>query len=66
MERYSLRILLNHVPGPTCFEDLKTVDGVVLKSFQEACQKLGLLEDDQEVQHAMSEACSIRFGDQLI
>ena len=66
METYSLRILLTHVPGPTCFEDLKTVDGVVLKSFQEACQKLGLLEDDQEVQHAMREACSIRFGDQLI
>ena len=66
MEAYSLRILLHHVRGPTCFEDLRTVEGVLMKSFQEACQKLGLLEDDKEVQNAMREACSIRFGDQLI
>ena len=25
------------------------VDGVLLGSFQETCQKLGLLEDDEEV-----------------
>ena len=66
METYSLRILLHHVRGPTCFEDLLTVDGVLMESFQEACQKLGLLEDDAELQHDMREACSIRFGDQLI
>ena len=30
------------------------------------CQKLGLLEDDSEVHQALAEACSIRFGDQLI
>ena len=66
MEAYSLRILLHHVRGPTCFEDLRTVEGVLMKSFQEACQILGLLEDDKEIQNAMREACSIRFGDQLI
>ena len=66
METYSLRILLHHVRGPTSFEDLRTVDGVLMMSFHEACQKLGLLEDDKEVQNAMREACSIRFGDQLI
>ena len=66
METYSMRILLNNIRGPTCFQDLLTVDGVVMKSFQEACQKLGLLEDDGEVKLAMREACSISFGDQLI
>ena len=66
METYSLRILLHHVRGPTCFKDLMTVDGVLMDSFQEACQKLGLLEDDAELHHAMKEAVSIRFGDQLI
>ena len=66
METYSLRTLLNHVRGPTCYEDLKTVDGVVLDTFQEACQKLGLLEDDSEIEQGMREACSLRFGDQLI
>ena len=66
METYSLRILLHHVKGPTCFEDLKTVDGVLMSTYQEACQKLGLMEDDHEVQQALTEACSVRFGDQLI
>ena len=66
METYSLRILLHHVKGPTCFEDLKTVDGVLMSTYQEACQKLGLMEDDHEVQQALKEACSVRFGDQLI
>ena len=66
METYSLRILLNHVRGPTCFQDLKTVDGNVTDTFQEACQKLGLLEDDSEIELAMREACSVRFGDQLL
>ena len=66
METYALRVLLHHVTGPTCFEDLRTVDGVLQASYQEACQKLGLMEDDCEVQQALSEACSVRFGDQLI
>ena len=66
METYSLRILLHHVIGATCFTDLRTVDGVLMSTFQEACQKLGLMEDDHEVQQALAEACSVRFGDQLI
>ena len=66
MEIYSLRILLNNVKGPTCFEDLRTVDGILMDSFHKACQKLGLLEDDSEVENAMREAASVRFGDQLI
>ena len=66
METYALRVLLHHVRGPTCFDNLKMVDGVIMETFQEACQKLGLLEDDTEVQQALAEACSIRFGDHLI
>ena len=59
METYALRILLHHVRGPKCFDDLRKVDGVLMETFQKACQKLGLLEDDMEVQQAMTEACSI-------
>ena len=66
METYCLRILLHHVQGPTSFDALKTVNGVHMETFQEACQKLGLLEDDSEVQQALIEACTIRFGNQLI
>ena len=66
IETYALRLLLHHVKGPQSYEDLRTVNGELLGSFQEACQKLGLMEDDTEVQQALVEACSIRFGDQLI
>ena len=52
--------------GPKSYEDLRTVNGELLSSFQEACQKLGLMEDDTEVQQALQEACSVRFGNQLI
>ena len=45
IENYALRLLLHHVRGPFCFEDLRTVNGEVLNTFQEACQKLGLMED---------------------
>ncbi|XP_076889689.1 uncharacterized protein LOC143540544 [Bidens hawaiensis] len=33
-EAYYLRILLNKVKGPECFEDIRTVDGVVVKLFE--------------------------------
>ena len=32
-ERYYLRVLLNHVPGKTSFEDLLTVEGRLCGSF---------------------------------
>ncbi|XP_062817668.1 uncharacterized protein LOC134293583 [Anolis carolinensis] len=46
-ECFFLRILLHTVRGPMSFAFLKTVNGEVCNTFREACQKLGLLEDDQ-------------------
>ena len=43
-ERFYLRLLLNHIRGPTSFEDLLTVDGIHYLSFKEASEKRGLLE----------------------
>lgn len=55
-ERYYLRLLLNHVPNPTSFDYLKTVDGILYPSFQEACSKRGLLDNDQQWYDTLNEA----------
>ena len=61
-----MRLLLLNVKGAKSFEELKTVDGIVQETFQSACQKIGIMDDDSEVENALKEAVSIRFGDQLI
>ena len=60
-----LRMLLHNKPGAVSYEDLRTVDNSVCATFQEACQCLGLLEDDTEIDRAMEEAATIRFGSTL-
>lgn len=59
-ERYYLRLLLLHVPGATSFENLRTVHGVTFLTFKEACQELGLLEDDSVWEATLSDA--VRVG----
>ena len=55
-ELYFLRILLNKVKGPTSFDDLKTFDGIIHKTFRDACIARGLLDDDLEYISAIKEA----------
>ena len=64
-ELYYLRMLLHHVRGATSFNDLKLCDSVVCETFEEACRKLDLLEDDTETDRVMEESASIRFGSEL-
>jgi len=53
-ERYYLRVLLTHIAGATCFEDLRTthrphtLTTVVHPTFKVACLARGLLQDDAE------------------
>jgi len=64
-EKYYLRRLLLEVPGPTSFEDLRTVEDVVHPTFREACVAMGLAENDQEWDDAFAEARTLQTGHHL-
>ena len=64
-ERYFLRMLLTQVRGPTSFEALRTVNGVVHPTFKSACLALGLLGDDEEWRHCLDQAANFQTGTQL-
>ena len=54
-------MLLYNVKGPTCWEDLRTVNGELCSNFQQACIKLGLFEDDSEIEKCLMEAATVKF-----
>ncbi|XP_029668856.1 uncharacterized protein LOC115238862, partial [Formica exsecta] len=56
IELFHLRILLLHVRGATCFQELRTVNNEIHQTFTAACLALGLIEDDEEWYRAMNEA----------
>ena len=60
-ERFYLRVLLNHVRGPTSFISIRTVRGVVSPTFRECCEKLGLVETDSSLDNALSEAVTFQM-----
>ncbi|XP_073291052.1 uncharacterized protein [Primulina huaijiensis] len=64
-ERFYLCILLNHVRGPTSFEDLMTVTGVTYSTFKESAQMRGLLQQDDYVKQCLQEARSVRMPSSL-
>ncbi|XP_076039328.1 uncharacterized protein LOC143024413 [Oratosquilla oratoria] len=47
VELIYLRLLLTHKPGPTSYEDLRTIDGKMYPSNKEAVKALGLLADEE-------------------
>lgn len=64
-ERFYLRTLLTVVKGPKSFEDLRTYNGTVYGTFQEACIARGLLENDGEWEQCLREASDMQTGTQL-
>ena len=64
-ECFFLRLLLHNVRGLTSFDALKTVNGQVCETFREACQKMGLLEDDAHWNSTMMEAAAALLPDRL-
>ena len=61
-ELYFLRILLNVVKGPTCYDDLKTFNGKIHETFKDACIARGLLDDDAEYIAAIKDASFWAMG----
>ncbi|XP_029172028.1 uncharacterized protein LOC114941268 [Nylanderia fulva] len=55
-ECFYLRLLLVNVPGPTSFEFLRTVNGQVFNTYQDACRELQLLEDDNHWDLTLADA----------
>ena len=51
-------MLLHIIQRPTSFNQLKTVNGVVCETYQIACLRLGLLEDDEHWEHTLNEAAA--------
>eukprot|EP00795_Rhopilema_esculentum_P007779 gene7779-13625_t len=64
-KRYALRLLLLHERGATSFEDLRTVDGELHHTFNNAAKAMGILDDDAELIHCLDEAAIINMPPQM-
>ena len=53
---YFLHLSLNQVPGATSFAYLRTVEGTEHATYQQACIRRGLLQDDDEWHACLEEA----------
>ena len=55
-ERFYLKILLNIIKGPTCYEDIHIVNGATYPNFKDACHALSLLDSDKKLNECLIEA----------
>ncbi|XP_024889920.1 uncharacterized protein LOC112466196, partial [Temnothorax curvispinosus] len=65
IERFYLRLLLLHVVGAKCFEDLRTVNGVLYKTFKDAAIAKNLVEADDLWEKTLEEATDSKMPVQL-
>lgn len=64
-ELYYMCILLTVQKGCCSYEDIRTVNGHTLETFEKTCFQLGLLEDDKEFVDTIIEASDWATGNQL-
>ena len=64
---YYLRMLLHHdhCMGKTSFDDLMSINGDRYESYQEVCRMLGLLQDDNEWDDALTEGSCTKMSNSL-
>lgn len=55
-ERFYLRLLLNHIRGPTSFDDLRTINLALYNTFMQGVKQMGLLERNTAIFDYLSEA----------
>ncbi|GKA49641.1 hypothetical protein Tco_0742714, partial [Tanacetum coccineum] len=55
-ERFSLRVLLQHVKGPTGFDYLYTVNDVLYLTFRRAALERGLIKSDSYIHECLRES----------
>lgn len=55
-ECFFLRLLLVNVPGPTSFQYLRRVNGILYDTFFDACRELDLMEDDNHWDLTLTDA----------
>ncbi|XP_019413906.1 PREDICTED: uncharacterized protein LOC109325794 [Lupinus angustifolius] len=59
-DKFYLRVLLNHVRGPTSWESLLTVNGTCFPTFKQSAQERGFLEGDDSIRQCLLEASNLR------
>ncbi|CAE1303705.1 unnamed protein product [Acanthosepion pharaonis] len=64
-ECFYLRLILHEVSGPTSYNNLRTVNGILCDTFREACLRLGLLEDDSQWDVTMAEGALLKMPSAL-
>lgn len=64
-ELFHLRLLLLHVRGPTCFNDVKTYNGVMYDTFEEAAHVRGIANNGNEWHDTLLEAATLNTAPQL-
>ena len=57
-----MRTILLYKKGATSHVDLRTIDGIEHPNFKEACEALGFLDDDTELDKCLTEAASFQTG----
>ncbi|CAE1313603.1 unnamed protein product [Acanthosepion pharaonis] len=64
-ECFYLLLLLHEVSGPTSYNNLQTVNGVLCDTFREACLRLVILEDDSQWDATMANGALLKLPSAL-